>query len=136
MVEEENVLVMDIDGTVCEIKKDTHQSYLDVQPNTEVIERLCEYKEKGFYIILYTSRQMRTYQANIGKINANTAKLLFQWLETHHIPYDELVFGKPWCGRNGFYVDDKAIRPSEFKDHSFEEILELLEREHHYMQNK
>lgn len=128
MVNEENVIVFDIDGTLCEGKKQ-NQSYLEVAPKEDILKRLIEYKKKDFYIILYTSRQMRTYQGNIGKINANTAKTLFEWLDKYNIPYDEIHFGKPWCGRNGFYVDDKAIRPSEFLKLSFDEIKELLERE-------
>ncbi|MFC5469742.1 HAD-IIIC family phosphatase [Cohnella suwonensis] len=128
MIAEENVLVMDIDGTICENKKE-HQSYLDLRPKYDVLDKLREYRQRGFYIILYSSRQMRTYKGNVGKINANTAKTLFQWLDKHDIPYDEIHFGKPWCGRNGFYVDDKAIRPSEFLQYSLEEIQNLLKRE-------
>jgi capsule biosynthesis phosphatase len=128
MLMENDVLVMDIDGTLCEIK-DKDKTYMDVEPKYDVIKRLVEYKEKGFHIILYTSRQMRTFKGNIGKINANTAKTLFMWLDKHEIPYDEIYFGKPWCGRNGFYVDDKAIRPSEFVGNSYEEIIEMLGRE-------
>lgn len=126
MVEEENVLVMDIDGTLCD-KKLSNQSYIEIQPIEEVVNRLREYKENSFHIILYTSRQMRTYQGNIGKINANTAKELFLWLEKYDIPHDEIYFGKPWCGKNGFYVDDRAIRPSEFVTYNFDEITQMLE---------
>ena len=72
---------------------------------------------------------MRTHDGNIGKINSNTAKIIFEWLDKFNIPYDEIFFGKPWCGRNGFYVDDKAIRPSEFVNLSPEEIQNLLKRE-------
>lgn len=128
MINEENVIVIDIDGTLCEGKKQ-NQSYLEVMPKESVLQKLIEYRENKFYIILYTSRQMRTFQGNIGKINANTAKTLFEWLDKYDIPYDEIHFGKPWCGRNGFYVDDKAIRPSEFLNLSFDEIKELLEQE-------
>ncbi|WP_459478687.1 HAD family hydrolase [Clostridium saccharoperbutylacetonicum] len=128
MINEENVIVFDIDGTLCGGKKQD-QSYLEVEPKEEVLKKLLEYRENNFYIILYTSRQMRTYQGNVGKINANTGKILFEWLDKHNIPYDEIHFGKPWCGKNGFYVDDKAIRPSEFLNLSFEEISELLKKE-------
>lgn len=129
MVESEKVIVMDIDGTLCEIKS-KEQSYLDVIPKFNILEKLNKMKQEGFYIILYTSRQMRTYDGNIGKINANTGKILFQWLEKYNIPFDEIYFGKPWCGKNGFYVDDKAIRPSEFAKLSYDEIIKLLEAEH------
>ncbi len=129
MIESEKVIVMDIDGTLCEIKS-KEQSYLEVVPKYNILKKLKDMKEQGFYIILYTSRQMRTYEGNIGKINANTGKVLFQWLEKHNIPFDEIYFGKPWCGKKGFYVDDKAIRPSEFEKLNYDEILALLEAEH------
>lgn len=129
MIESGKVIVMDIDGTLCEIKS-KEQSYLEVVPKYNILKKLKDMKEQGFYIILYTSRQMRTYEGNIGKINANTGKVLFQWLEKHNIPFDEIYFGKPWCGKKGFYVDDKAIRPSEFEKLSYDEILNLLEAEH------
>lgn len=125
MLVEDKVIVMDLDGTLCEIKL-PDQSYLDVKPKAEVVNKLLEYKKNDFYIILYTSRQMRTHQGNLGKINASTAKDIFTWLDYHHIPYDEIYFGKPWCGRNGFYVDDKAIRPDEFLKLSYQQIIEKL----------
>ena len=108
MIENKNVIVMDIDGTLCKKRKE-NENYLVVKPKKEILNKLKEYKDKNFYIILYTSRQMKTYKGNIGKINANTAKILFQWLDKYEVPYDEIYFGKPWCGINGFYVYDKAI---------------------------
>lgn len=128
MIESGKVIVMDIDGTLCEIKKE-EMTYLEVKPKEKIVKKLKEYKKQNFYIILYTSRQMRTFEGNLGKINANTAKVLFEWLNLYEIPYDEIYFGKPWCGKKGFYVDDKAIRPSEFEQLDYNEILELLDRE-------
>lgn len=125
-MQEKNVIVMDVDGTICSVKK-KGESYLDVLPNQQVVAQMKNYKENGFYIVLFTSRNMRSYGGNLGKINANTAKELFSWLEKYDIPYDEIYFGKPWCGFNGFYVDDKAIRPDEFVNLSYEEITERLE---------
>jgi capsule biosynthesis phosphatase len=72
---------------------------------------------------------MRTYEGQIGKINANTLPVIIDWLARHEIPYDELHVGKPWCGTDGFYVDDKAIRPSEFLALSHAEIQALLAKE-------
>ena len=62
----------------------------------------------------------------MGKINAVTAKEVFKWLEKYDVPYDEIYFGKPWCGINGFYVDDKSIRPDEFINSNYEEIMVKL----------
>lgn len=125
MVEENNVIVFDIDGTLCD-GLEAGKTYLDVNPKSEMIAKLVEYKRSGYYIILSTSRNMRTFKGNIGRINAITGKMLYQWLEKHDVPYDEIYFGKPWCGHNGFYVDDKSIRPDEFLKYSHEEITELL----------
>jgi capsule biosynthesis phosphatase len=69
---------------------------------------------------------MRTYEGNIGMINANTLNDIFKWLDSYSIPYDEVHVGKPWCGFDGFYVDDKTIRPQEFLNLSYDEITELL----------
>ena len=125
MITEEKCIIMDIDGTLCPIKR-SDEHYRDLLPEPAVLSRLREYKDAGFYIILYTARNMRTYKGNLGKINANTAKMTMDWLSDHDIPYDEIHFGKPWQGKGGFYVDDKAIRPNEFVDNSYEQILELI----------
>ncbi len=75
---------------------------------------------------------MRTYEGNIGKINIHTLPGILEWLDKHEVPYDEVVVGKPWCGFDGFYVDDKSIRPSEFATMSYEEIKLLLAKENPY----
>ncbi|MEO0038707.1 MAG: hypothetical protein RIQ59_1918, partial [Bacteroidota bacterium] len=66
---------------------------------------------------------------NIGKINVNTLPVIIDWLDKNKIEYDEIFVGKPWCGFDGFYIDDKAIRPSEFLKYNYEEIKQLLENE-------
>jgi len=120
-------LVFDLDGTL------THDEpgipYPEKRPREEVIERLREYKAAGFTIIVASSRNMRTHQNSVGLINAKTLPVIFEWLARHDIPYDEIHVGKPWCGNEGFYVDDKAIRPSELCAMSYDEIAAMLERE-------
>jgi capsule biosynthesis phosphatase len=125
VIRREKCIVFDIDGTICPIKQ-ADQSYDDVSPHPEMIVKLREYREKGFYVILATSRNMNSYDGNIGLLIAKTAKQLFGWLDRHDVPYDELHVGKPWAGKNGFYVDDKAIRPDEFLKLDYERILELV----------
>ena len=120
-------VVFDIDGVLC--KKDADLDYADRVPHPDVLEQLREYDERGYYIILYTARNMNTHDGRIGRINADTAKTLLQWLDEHDVPHDEIHYGKPWCGHDGFYVDDKAIRPSELLNNTTEEIHELLEEE-------
>ena len=126
MIHREKCIVMDIDGSLCPIKA-SEESYEELQPHRKMVEKLLEYKRQGFYIILYSARNMRTYGGNIGLLNANTSKFTLDWLERHHIPYDEIHFGKPWPGKGGFYVDDKTIRPQEFLNLKYEDILMLLD---------
>ena len=98
-------------------------------PNLALIARLREYRAKGFDIVISTSRSMRTFDGNIGKINAHTLPVILDWLGRHDVPYDEIYVGKPWCGLEGFYVDDKSIRPSEFLRYSLPAIHALLAAE-------
>lgn len=116
-------LVIDIDGTLTSADSTDYES---VGLNMAVAEQLRQYKEAGFEIALHTARNMRTYENNTGKINAKTLPVLMKWLERHDIPYDEIWVGKPWCGHDGFYIDDKAVRPDEFVQLSYEEIRALL----------
>lgn len=118
--------VFDIDGTVCPIKK-KDEEYMDLVPYADVVEKLREYKAGGAKIILFTSRNMNSYGGNIGLINANTAKVLLQWLDKWEIPYDEIIYGKPWPGKRGFYVDDRAVRPDEFLKYSEEELKQICD---------
>lgn len=116
--------IFDIDGTICPIKgKD--EKYEDLVPFPEMVEKIREYKKGGARIILFTSRNMNTYKGNIGMINANTAKIILAWLDKWDIPYDEIIYGKPWPGHKGFYVDDRTIRPNEFLNMTVDELDEV-----------
>ncbi len=116
-------LIVDLDGT---ITIDAKAGYDKATPNQQVIAKLREYKADGFEIVISTSRNVRTYQGNLGKINANTLPVILEWLKKHEVPYDEIYVGKPWCGHDGFYIDDRAIRPNEFADLSYTEIKSLI----------
>lgn len=115
-------IIFDIDDTITFTE---NGDYPNSQPNLPLIEKLREYKDAGYEIVLFTSRNMRTYSGNVGKITANTLPVIMTWLEKHNVPYDEIYVGKPWCGTEGFYVDDKAIRPNEFVNLSHDEIKVL-----------
>ncbi|MFT6835367.1 MAG: capsule biosynthesis phosphatase [Francisellaceae bacterium] len=119
-------LIVDLDGTITQA--DTND-YMNVSPNLAVIEQLCHYKKMGYCITIHTARNMRTYEGNVGKINVHTLPIITQWLEKHQVPFDELIVGKPWCGHDGFYIDDRSIRPSEFTSLTTEQIEELLAKE-------
>lgn len=114
---------MDIDKT---LTLGDSENYNLCSPNLEVINKVIDYKKKGFNIILFTARNMRTFEGNIGKITAKTLPTIFKWLDKHNVPFDEIYIGKPWCGNDGFYVDDKTIRPDEFISKSYDEIKKII----------
>lgn len=127
MIKSEKVIVVDVDGTLTD--NTNGENYVNVPPALRVVKRLIALKREGYWIILNSSRNMRTYNGNVGQIIKHAAPILIDWLARHGVPYDELHFGKPWCGHDGFYVDDRAIRPREFTDLSLDEIAGLLQRD-------
>lgn len=124
---QEYSFVFDIDGTLCPIKK-KEERYENLVPYMDMVEKLRYYRNNGAKIILFTSRNMNSYGGNIGLINKNTAKILLAWLEKWNIPYDEIIYGKPWPGHKGFYIDDRTVRPDEFLTRSVEELGLICER--------
>ena len=120
-------LVFDLDGVLA--IDDPSLDYAERAPNLPVIERLRAWRAEGFEIVICSARNMRTYSGQMGKINANTLPVIIDWLRKHDIPFDEIHVGKPWCGTEGFYIDDRAVRPSEFLALGAEEVRALLAAE-------
>jgi len=99
-------ICIDLDGVVCELKR-SDQCYEDLLPVDGAIEKIKALKANGHYIILFTARHMKTCEGNVGKVMARLGKVTLDWLAKHDIPYDEIVFGKPWAD---IYIDDNAHR--------------------------
>jgi hypothetical protein len=38
---------------------------------------------------------------------ARVGKITLDWLSKYEVPYDEIIFGKPWAD---VYIDDNAMR--------------------------
>jgi capsule biosynthesis phosphatase len=117
-------LVFDLDGTLA--VDDPARAYADREPNRPLIDKLRQYKADGFEIVICSARNMRTFEGQIGKINAHTLPAIIDWLRRHDVPFDEIHVGKPWCGTEGFYIDDRAVRPSEFLGLSLDQIRARL----------
>lgn len=99
-------IVIDLDGTICEIKR-SDQSYEDLRPIPGAVERIAMLRAEGHYIIISTARNMQTCNGNLGKVMKNVAKITLDWLDRHGIAYDEIFFGKP---NADVYIDDRSIR--------------------------
>lgn len=128
MISRDKVLIVDIDGTLCPIKG-ANQHYATLPCDGQMKARLVELKSEGWRIILSSSRGMRTYDGNVGEILRNVFPTLWQWLDHNEIPYDEVWMAKPWPGHDGFYVDDRSVRPREFLAHTLEELAAICEKD-------
>ena len=98
-------IVFDLDGVICELKKPS-ESYADVIPKNDVIEKMRDLKEDGHYLIIHTGRHMRTCDGDVSKVIEKIGKITEDWLEKWKVPYDELIFGKPHAD---IYIDDLGI---------------------------
>jgi len=105
-------LVVDIDKTICE--SPFQKDYSKCKPIETFCSKLREEDNKGTYIILYTSRNVRTFKGNIGLINKYTSVVLTEWLKNNNIPFDEIYFNKPWGFGDLNYIDDKFLSIEEF----------------------
>jgi capsule biosynthesis phosphatase len=108
-------IVFDLDDTICfpnHAATETHKKYGLAKPNTKVISMMCGLRDSGYYIIIFSARRMVTHSGDIDKIVADVGQVTIDWLAQHHVPYDELKFGKPYS--NTWYVDDKALDLTSF----------------------
>ncbi len=128
MIAGTNVLVVDVDGTLCPIKS-AGQSYKDLQPEPRMLARLQEMAAAGWRIVIHSARGMRSYDGNPGEINAHVLPVLLDWLKRHEVPFHEVHVGKPWPGNNGYYVDDRSVRPREFIENSLEALDQICVRD-------
>ena len=114
-MDKKQTIVIDIDDTICHTNhnyQDAKQKYGNALPNNKVIDGMRILKRQGFHIILLTARRMLTHNGDIEKIIEDVGKITTDWLERYNVPYDELIWGKPYSGT--YYVDDKAMNLEEF----------------------
>ncbi len=99
-------ICIDLDGVIAELKKE-NETYANVKPIPGAVEKIKKLKENGHYIIIYTARHMKTCNGSVSKVLAKVGKITLDWLEKYQVPYDEIVFGKPWAD---VYIDDNGFR--------------------------
>lgn len=117
-------LIVDVDGTLTIDNPDA--SYSERRPRRQVIQKLNELYDRGVEIVLYSARNMRTYKENVGRINKHTLPVLLEWLTENGVKFHEIHMGKPWCGFEGFYVQQRSMRPARFIDLPVEEIMQEI----------
>ena len=114
-------IVIDLDHTICIPNldmPDTYHRYAKAKPVKEIIDKMKDLKYNGFKIVIATSRRMVTNSVDINKIIEDVGQVTTDWLKEHDVPYDELIWGKPYSST--YYVDDKAMTPSSFLEWDIE----------------
>lgn len=108
-------IVFDLDDTICfpnHEKRDTYSKYYLAKPNTPVIRKMQEVQKRGYYIIIHSARRVVTHNGDTAKIEEDVAEITRKWLDEYNVPFNELIFGKPYA--TAAYVDDKAMSIDEF----------------------
>lgn len=107
-------IVFDLDDTICfpnHGETDSYAKYGQAAPNQKVIDAMNKLYDQGWYIIIHSARRMLTHNGDVEKILDDIGGITEEWLFNNDVPYDELIFGKPYS--HTFYVDDKAITPEQ-----------------------
>ncbi len=128
MIAREKTLVVDVDGTLCPIKT-IDQDYASLPVDEAMKARLVALRAEGWRIIISSARGMRSFDGNQGEILKHVFPILRDWLERHGVPYDEIWMAKPWPGTDGFYIDDRTVRPREFLNYTLQELAVICDRD-------
>ena len=108
-----NLLCFDLDDTICfpnHEYSDAENKYGKAKPILPMITAIQKLHEKGNRIIIHTARRMLTHKGGVKKIESEVGNITRTWLTYYNVPYDELIFGKPYAD---MYIDDKGIRLEE-----------------------
>ncbi len=103
------IYCFDLDDTICFPNsefKDSERKYSQALPNLAVIETVRNLYSEKHEIIIFTARRMLTHQGDIEKIKSDVEKITNDWLIEHMVPFNQLIFGKPYADH---YIDDKAV---------------------------
>lgn len=109
------IYCFDLDDTICypnHEAKDTFEKYGNALPCLEIIEYIRALSEDN-QIIIYTARRMVTHNGDLQKIKEDVQEITENWLKEFEVPYDSLIFGKPYAD---VYIDDKALNVDDLKE--------------------
>lgn len=131
----EDKIIIDLDDTIT--IDSSSKEYESKLPNKSIIKTLEKVSRRSIKISVFSARNMRTYEGDIDKINQFTRPVAEKWLKDNGIDYSELILGKPWAGKEGWYVDDKNLSLDEFifkfsgpfSDKSFDIVIPFFNEE-------
>lgn len=108
-------ICFDLDDTICfpnHCATDSYKKYGLALPNHDVIKTMWDLKDHGYHIVILSARRMVTHQGDMVKILDDIGEITIDWLKKHDVPYDELIFGKPYV--TTYYVDDKGMNLNDY----------------------
>lgn len=121
MEEKKLRICIDLDGTICTIKK-PDETYADVKVQPGAKEFIDSLKADGHTIIINTARNMQTQGHNVGKVLKNVGKITLDWLEENKIQYDEIFFGKP---NADITIDDRVMKFEDWRKMDKNQVLKM-----------
>ena len=107
-------IVIDLDDTICVSDKsiqDIYEKYISAEPKLDIIQGMRRIHSEGWYITIHTARHMLSCYNDPDEAFARLGKITADWLDADKVPFDQLIFGKPY---GMAYIDDKAMSLHEF----------------------
>ena len=113
---EDKTVAVDLDGTIIEFDWETYQSIRDFgKVDRDMTKALKKARAQGWYVIIHSCRMTPMVYEPDG-LTAKTALIHLRcFLVDNDIPFDDIWVG-PGKPVAKFYVDDRGLRPEEFKD--------------------
>jgi len=112
MTDYKDTIIIDLDNTLTQ--EDAENNYSQKIVNQSVSMSIKNAISLGYESKIFSARNMRSLNGDLNKIESITRPIAEAWLKQNNIDYEELILGKPWCGYNGWYLDDKNISIEEF----------------------
>lgn len=100
-------IVLDFDDTISFTK---NRDWQHAEPNRPLIDKMRQLYLDGWQIDIFTARGSISCKTR-AEADAKYRGDIEDWLLTHRVSYHTLSFDKPLAT---YYVDDKAMLPSEF----------------------
>lgn len=98
-------IVFDLDNTLF-MPPPAPGEYGRCKPVSTMAQFARSMKSRGHTIVIHTARRMLTCGGDVATIENTIGEDTRASLDRHGIPYDELIFGKPYAD---MYIDDKAV---------------------------
>ena len=111
------IICFDLDGVICETKKDHYEKSV---PNKKIIKSINNLYEKDFFIKIFTARFMGRNKENVNKARKQGYIFTKRQIKSWGLKFHELIMGKP---SYDIYIDDKCYN---VKDNWKKKIEDLI----------